>query len=468
MEKKKSFKTILILVGLIVILSAPNSFADRILPVPEKIQEHSNWCWDASSQAILAYYHYYPSQCDMANWAFGRADCCGNNVFGWAHACNSGDWLCEYNGPQPVRDVLPHFGGPDTAIWTCSGINCTGGALSQADVLIDVNGRYPFMMRFDWTGGGAHALVGRGMMGNNLYYMDPWPGNGQTVSLYSWVVQASGHCWTQTIRMMFAPALRRDDVIGTWSDGIWYRNSGTGGWTKTYAYTPEGTRPIAAGDVTGDGRADIVACWDSGLWYQNGATLGWTKVYAFAPGKLAVGDVTGDGRADIIGTWSDGIWYRNSATGGWTKTYAYTPEGTRPIAAGDVTGDGKADIVACWNSGLWYQNGNTLSWTQVLGYAPGKVAVGDVTGDGLADIIGTWSDGIWYRNSGTGGWTKTYAYTPEGTRPIAAGDVTGDGRADIVACWNSGLWYQNGATLGWTQLYAYAPGKLAVGDVTGD
>ena len=255
---------------------------------------------------------------------------------------------------------------------------------------------------------------------------------------------------------------KRDEIIGTWSTGIWYWNPATSGWTKMFSSVPSG--PIAAGDVTGDGRADVASVWPSGLWYQNGATLGWTKVYSVAPSQVAVGDITGDGRAEIIGTWSTGIWYWNPATSGWTKMFSSVPSG--PIAAGDVTGDGRADVVSCWPSGLWYQNGATLGWTKVYSVAPSQVAVGDITGDGRAEIIGTWSTGIWYWNPATSGWTKMVSSVPSG--PIAAGDVTGDGKADVVSVWPSGLWYQDGATLGWTKVYSIAPSKIAVGDITGD
>jgi hypothetical protein len=169
----------------------------------------------------------------------------------------------------------------------------------------------------------------------------------------------------------------RDEIIGTWTTGIWYWNPATSLWTKMYSSVPSG--PIAAGDITGDGKADVVSCWPSGLWYQDGATLGWTKVYSVTPSTVAVGDITGDGRAEIIGTWVTGIWYWNPATSLWTKMYSSVPSG--PIAAGDVTGDGRADVVSCWPSGLWYQDGATLGWTKVWSTAPSKIAVGNITGD---------------------------------------------------------------------------------------
>ena len=53
---------------------------------------------------------------------------------------------------------------------------------------------------------------------------------------------------------------------------MWYWNPATSAWTQTSSSKPEGTRPITAGDVTGDGKADISSCWNIGLWYQDGTT----------------------------------------------------------------------------------------------------------------------------------------------------------------------------------------------------
>ena len=88
--------------------------------------------------------------------------------------------------------------------------------------------------------------------------------------------------WSSGMSFNVSPfSYSRDEIIGTWSSGIWYYNTATSHWTKMYSNTPSG--PIAVGDVTGDGKADVISCWSSGLWYQNGATLGWTKVWDIAP-----------------------------------------------------------------------------------------------------------------------------------------------------------------------------------------
>jgi hypothetical protein len=83
-----------------------------------------------------------------------------------------------------------------------------------------------------------------------------------------------------------------EEIIGTWSSGIWYWDAAASEWTKMSSGMPSGE--IAAGDFTGDGIADVASCWDSGLWYQDGTTLDWTKVSGAAPDSVTAGDVTGN------------------------------------------------------------------------------------------------------------------------------------------------------------------------------
>ena len=77
------------------------------------------------------------------------------------------------------------------------------------------------------------------------------------------------------------------EIIGTWSNGIWYWDESETKWTKMAASTPTGD--IAAGDFTGDGKADVASCWSNGLWYQDGDTLDWTKVSNTAPTQVTAG-----------------------------------------------------------------------------------------------------------------------------------------------------------------------------------
>ncbi len=251
------------------------------------------------------------------------------------------------------------------------------------------------------------------------------------------------------------------EIIGTWSNGIWYWDVAESEWTKLTASIPTGD--IAAGDFTGDGIADVASIWDNGLWYQDGYTLDWTRVSGPGAVYLTAGNVTGDDRSEIISTWSNGIWYYNVTTSKWTKMTASSPTGD--IAAGDFTGDGMADVASIWDNGLWYQDGDTLDWTKVSGPGAVYLTAGDVTGDGRSEIISTWRNGIWYYDVAESEWTKMTASSPAGD--IAAGDFTGDGKADVASIWSNGLWYQDGDTLDWARVSNTAPSQLTAGDING-
>ena len=176
----------------------------QVLDVPETIQEHSMWCWDASSVCVLNWYGFLFTQCEIADWAFTRSDCCGEPTFAWKdpgnpennHPCNSGSYLSGYSG-HDVDDVLDHYGSLVSSI--------KEGALTQAEIITEMGEKTPFVMRFDWKGGGAHALVGHGINGDDVYYMDPWPGCGFTINDYDFVVESDGHNWTRTLKLTSLP-----------------------------------------------------------------------------------------------------------------------------------------------------------------------------------------------------------------------------------------------------------------------
>ena len=258
------------------------------------------------------------------------------------------------------------------------------------------------------------------------------------------------------------PPVLKDEIIGTWNNGIWNFDLDASLWAQMTSFVTTGD--IAAGEFTGDGKADVASSWDGdGLWYQDGATLDWIKIDDIAPFKVTAGDVTGDGRDEIIGSWDDGIRYWDVITSTWTQMTAFVTTGD--IAAGEFTGDGKADVASSWGSlGLWYQDGATLDWIKIDDSAPFKVTAGDVTGDGRDEIIGSWDDGIRYWDVTTSTWTQMTAFVTTGD--IAAGEFTGDGKADVASSWGSlGLWYQDGATLDWIKVENLAPFSLTAGNL---
>jgi len=184
--------------------------ADTTIGVTLATQEHSNWCWAASSKMVLDYYSSVQTQCAIANWAWGRSDCCGNSEFNWSHTCNQSN--CMYGGSGCIDNILSH--------WGVSSVG-QSSVFSQDTVVSEINGCRPFVMRFGWTGGGGHFLVSYGYDTSGTYvdYMDPWPGNGVTKKLYTWVVSASDHTWTHTLKIT-------TPHVCTSCPSLWYSSDG--------------------------------------------------------------------------------------------------------------------------------------------------------------------------------------------------------------------------------------------------
>ncbi|MBX7104371.1 MAG: VCBS repeat-containing protein [Gemmataceae bacterium] len=119
---------------------------------------------------------------------------------------------------------------------------------------------------------------------------------------------------------------------------------------------------VAAGDVTGDGRADIITGADAGggshVRIFDGVTRDIVReFFAFIPEfrggvRVAAGDITGDSLADIVCAAGPGggphvIVYDGKTGQVALQYFAYeaTFRGGVFVSAGDVTGDGRADVV---------------------------------------------------------------------------------------------------------------------------
>ncbi len=165
------------------------------LYVDQVTQEHSQWCWAASSVDVLSWYGVNESQCAAVNWAYGINYACGNTTFDWNSPANSPNGLYGQSGS--VQNVLGANGVPNQGY---------ASALSWSAIVNDINANRPFVIRFGWYGGGGHILVGYGwdVYGGTEYvgYMNPWPGEGFTWSTYAWTVNAPyDHTWTHSLRM---------------------------------------------------------------------------------------------------------------------------------------------------------------------------------------------------------------------------------------------------------------------------
>ncbi|MDD4604569.1 MAG: T9SS type A sorting domain-containing protein [Bacteroidales bacterium] len=168
----------------------------QVLNVVELTQEQNQWCWAGVSACALDYYGATTGQCVVAEYTrtvatwhnFGLVDCCIDATQG----CNYWNYNWGYAGS--IQDILVHF-----ASITNNGVD---SALSKAVVTNEVTSNRPFIIRWGWTTGGGHFLVGHGLVGDNLYYMNPWYGEGLKIATYSWVVSAPDHTWTHTNQLV--------------------------------------------------------------------------------------------------------------------------------------------------------------------------------------------------------------------------------------------------------------------------
>jgi len=159
---------------------------EKILSVPAKRQEQTQWCWAGCAQMVLAYYGTNAAQCDMANFAWGRSDCCANPS---SSNCNLPNAM--YGTSGSLQSILSNWG-----------VNSTPQASNQSfnDVQSQINSNWPLIARWGWTGGGGHFLVIRGyrISNTNVHYVDPWDGAYHT-STYTWFDNDGNHDWTHTL-----------------------------------------------------------------------------------------------------------------------------------------------------------------------------------------------------------------------------------------------------------------------------
>ena len=190
------------MIVLVSVLLCGLHFSDTqadLLAVPEVEQEESQWCWAGVSQSILRYYGNAVTQCEIAEYArssrpeyYGTVDCCVDSTQG----CNQPNGM---TGPGTIEDILIHFGGIDSQF--------VSGVLSSDDCATEIANYLPFNIRWGWTSGGGHFVVGHGIElsdvggDHTFYYMDPWYGEGLSVATYAWVVEGSNHTWTHTNRI---------------------------------------------------------------------------------------------------------------------------------------------------------------------------------------------------------------------------------------------------------------------------
>lgn len=172
--------------------------AKAILAFPEVIQEQTEWCWAGVTASIFDYFDKGVRQCEIAEYTrtvatwhdFGSVNCCTNPDVG----CNYWNYNWYYDGS--VKDILESM--QSEIVIQNYGLS---RKLTITEVATDLSQNKPFVIRWGWDSGGGHFLVGYGIDGVYLHYMNPWFGEGNKIGTYDWVSLGGGHTWTHTNRI---------------------------------------------------------------------------------------------------------------------------------------------------------------------------------------------------------------------------------------------------------------------------
>ena len=216
------------------------------------------------------------------------------------------------------------------------------------------------------------------------------------------------------------------------SNGVWYLNQSTNGFTAAQ-FGLAGDK-LAPADYDGDRKTDL-AVYRDGTWYLLRSTAGFAQLQFGLAGDIPVpADFDGDGRSEIA-VYRAGVWYSFNLVNGQTGITAFGLAGDAP-AVGDYDGDGRADQ-AIYREGFWHLNRSALGYTVVqFGLAADKLVPADYDGDARDDLA-VYRNGTWYLLQSTNGFAA-FQWGIASDIPAPA-DYDGDGRAD-AAIYRDGVW----------------------------
>jgi len=193
----KHLKSIYLVLLFTVIMLFPAVLHAQVLDVPLCTQEYDQWCWAGSSWSVLQYYGNDFQQCEIAEYTrlhsefhdFGSVNCClPDTTSGWD--CNY--WNYNYD-PDPgsikmiLIDMPTDISNPSIANYGIERM------LTASETAAEIAAGRPFVIRICC---GGHFVVGRGYQDGNLYYMDPWYGEGYGFGPFGEIV--NGRTWTHT------------------------------------------------------------------------------------------------------------------------------------------------------------------------------------------------------------------------------------------------------------------------------
>ena len=234
----------------------------------------------------------------------------------------------------------------------------------------------------------------------------------------------------------------------------------------------QGADQLEVVDLDADGRLDLVAGMNSDGGAPEGEQLGvvaflrrdggWERrtVAAWLGWGLAAGDVSGDGRADVVGAGARSISVARQQPDGTFAVEVISDDAGEGAAIADVTGDGRTDVIT--TSGYATDGTRTLDVRAQTAsgaldapvgtpaYYHGKaIETGDINRDGRRDVA-VFEDGCYCVEVflGRAGATPlsegftTIASHDGHYKPgaLSLGDLDGDGWLDLAAAGhNSGL-----------------------------
>jgi hypothetical protein len=190
---------------LFFIYSINSGLSAQVLDVKETIQEQDQWCWAASSTAILNYYGKDLKQCQVAEFTrehadwnnYGSIDCCQDPTQG----CNY--WNFNWGAKGSIEDILTNWGISSYGKYK---------PLELDSIEYEIKAKRPFIIRWEWAGGGGHFIVGYGIEDSTIYYMNPWFGEGLKFADYSWMITDGSHTWTHTNVISTSPSSVQEEI----------------------------------------------------------------------------------------------------------------------------------------------------------------------------------------------------------------------------------------------------------------
>lgn len=178
-------------IALFALLMLSLSAQAVILDIDQIFQEMTNWCWAATSQAVLRYYGHELTQTQIAEYGTD-----GANEWNWLYG--------ETSNPtrRGINLILYHFAELES--------DGSDYSFSYDQASSEINSMKPVFVRWGWNSGGGHFVVLKGLENTTAYLMDPW--YGPTINTFNWTLAGGGHTWTHTLAMQTAPVSNEDPV----------------------------------------------------------------------------------------------------------------------------------------------------------------------------------------------------------------------------------------------------------------